>query len=424
MKISFVSVVFLMLLSLLFFCPMLAEGLDARINRQVELLDDDDFEVREQAQGELLKICVDHGKEVITQLRDIALNDKRSEVKFRCVNVIKDIPVAKLPREVFSALEFLVDSKSLIAGAAREGLTDLVMDMLGKKSNDSYIYYKETKENNLKFKYLKYIDGIKILRIDDHVLNDNDMKILSEKEALYNLSLNNVTFELTEEGYVSFDKLKNIRYLYLTKCYVKGLCGKLLREKKFLSSLKLSQCEMNKDDFYPLKSMENLFSLDLSRTNVGDDAMVFLEGAMSLQILNLWNSKVTDKSLESFKKMTRLYSLGLDGTAVTKKGVAEFKQTSIRCKVSHRPVVIGINYDLTFNGKGMKILGVVEGSVAEKMGIESSDIVRGINGQVIDDRSDVLEMVKILKKESDIKTVKVLRLNKVIVLKNKDKKKK
>lgn len=75
-----------------------------------------------------------------------------------------------------------------------------------------------------------------------------------------------------------------------------------------------------------LKIKKQLIKLDLSNTNLDDNLILKLKGLENLKYLKLNNTKITDKGLSSINKS--IESLNLNNTSVTYAGIAPFLENS------------------------------------------------------------------------------------------------
>ncbi|MCA9002710.1 MAG: PDZ domain-containing protein, partial [Planctomycetes bacterium] len=74
-------------------------------------------------------------------------------------------------------------------------------------------------------------------------------------------------------------------------------------------------------------------------------------------------------------------------------------------KQGERRVSFGTVPDFAFNGPGVRVDGLVEGSPAEKAGVQKGDVLLEINGQEIDDLRGFSELLKTLEPGQTVETI-------------------
>ena len=104
---------------------------------------------------------------------------------------------------------------------------------------------------------------------------------------------------------------------------IEGLGGRVLRNKRHVSFVSLSNTKVTDNDLVHLKelTLKKRFLLNLSNTKVTDAGLVHLEGLAKLSNLNLTDTQVGDVGLVHLKGLTNLRSLGLYNTKVTDGGL-------------------------------------------------------------------------------------------------------
>jgi hypothetical protein len=104
----------------------------------------------------------------------------------------------------------------------------------------------------------------------------------------------------------------------------------LLRVKKQIVWLKLSQFPLDDGDMKVLGQLDSLKGLDISHCPVDDQQLAHLKGLNGLRWLNLFDTKITDKGLESLKDLKRLKTLYIFHTGVH---FSEIKKLFPNCSV-------------------------------------------------------------------------------------------
>lgn len=137
--------------------------------------------------------------------------------------------------------------------------------------------------------------------------------------------------QLTQKGVVILPVAQNNNYL-MAAFQQDTLVGKedmelLLKLKKQLVWLKLSEATIEKEAFQLLPKLSNMIRLNLSNTNITDKEVMQLQSLDSLHYLNLVGTKVTKEGILPLKKLKNLQSLYLYQTGIAREDFKSLKSS-------------------------------------------------------------------------------------------------
>jgi hypothetical protein len=143
--------------------------------------------------------------------------------------------------------------------------------------------------------------------------------------------------QLLEKGISILPVAQNSNYLMATfpedTLVRKADMQMLIKVKKQLIWLKLSNTTFEKDAFDQLPQLTNVTRLNLSNTNVTDKEISRLQSLDSLHYLNLVGTKISANAIMPLQKLKSLHSLFLYQTNITRENFKELKTVFAKTKI-------------------------------------------------------------------------------------------
>jgi hypothetical protein len=293
------------------FVPVAAadETPDAKaIERWVQQLDDDAFDVRQAAHQALLKA----GKRAIAPLEKAI--GRSPEVTYRAFALLKDIGLssdAEAADLAMKSLERLAGSKDKeIAARARQ--TDNARQWQIAADFD-------TAHANVRLTG----DNVTSIRCTIAHVEDLDFRRLRRLPHLVELGLGNP--RVNDEVIAQLGPLPKLDHLDLFMSQITDASLKRFKAYPSLKSIPMGQTRVTDAGLVHLKEMKQLEYVGLRGDNITDAGLVHLEGLTNLTGLYLGETKVTDAGLVHLKKMTKMNRLYLDHLNITDAGLKHLK---------------------------------------------------------------------------------------------------
>ncbi|MBA3993819.1 MAG: hypothetical protein C0469_09855 [Cyanobacteria bacterium DS2.3.42] len=162
--------------------------------------------------------------------------------------------------------------------------------------------------------------SLKVLRLSDANITDDDMKYVGELRTLERLHLN--ANPITSSGLKHVESLRSLHFLDLggTKCDASGLSS--LRYLSQLRNLSLNNNRFIDDKAVELVStMNGLEELNLTRTKVTGKGIAYLSRMDRLSKLHLGSLRLRDKDIITIKNLPSLSVLYLGRNSISPKGL-------------------------------------------------------------------------------------------------------
>lgn len=181
--------------------------------------------------------------------------------------------------------------------------------------------------------------SLKVLRLTDTGISDDDMKFVGKNQNLERLFLN--ANPITNNGLSHIASIRSLRFLELggTKCDATGLSK--LRNLTNLKSLALNNNRFIDDKAAEVvSSMDGLEELNMTRTKVTGKGIAYLDRLEKLSKLSLGNLHLQDKDISSLKNFSNLTALYLGHNRIRSKGMKSLipLKKLIRLTMDYNPI--------------------------------------------------------------------------------------
>ncbi len=150
-------------------------------------------------------------------------------------------------------------------------------------------------------------------------VSDEGLAVLDGMAGIWALSVNDCP-RITDEGLRHVGKLKELEFLSLQNCAIRGPGLRGLAGLTKLRKLDLYRNLIGDEGLRHLKRLK-LEDLNLDSTGITDAGLVYLRGATNLRTLMIDDTQITDGGLVNLKGMKRLEYLYLEQTRVSNKGL-------------------------------------------------------------------------------------------------------
>ncbi|NQU23967.1 MAG: hypothetical protein HQ567_22010 [Candidatus Nealsonbacteria bacterium] len=298
--------------------PATAIGADAAsadsIRQWIEDLDDDRFDVREQASENLTAA----GKEVIAPLQAAALGGSM-EAGFRALRILVRLAEREGPAIGDPAMEALKEIAKVPERAAGRRAASIVDGW--KKARQAKIY---AQIRELGGSILQQSDGVTMVKLgSDWKGGHRGVDLVQQLPELRSLSFEQST--LDDDALKRLEGLTNLNRLYLGESKIQGKKFALLKSLTGLDYLSLKDMKIDDEALEPVGEMTHLAHLGLDGTPVGDAAMAHVKKLVKLQRLWLSGTNVTDAGLAQLKDLKELNRLEVPETKIDGTGLAHLK---------------------------------------------------------------------------------------------------
>lgn len=220
-------------------------------------------------------------------------------------------------------LQELKLTRSTVKSSWLKHITNLPLRILGLNG---------TQITDKSIRYFLMIPTLDKLEIGDTEITDEGLKKLAKSRSIRYLSLS-VGRRITNDGIKNISKMPQLMSLQLDDSIgVDGKCLAYIPDMQNLRFLNLENLKLTKEDLEHLASAK-LSSLNLSNCQLDDPCLEPLTKISTLRALNLAGNNFTDKGLISLSKLplTQLTVKACPG--VTDSGVEKLKAAIPGCKI-------------------------------------------------------------------------------------------
>lgn len=326
-----------MLLSLATLAPVVAAEPkvdDAELRRWVDKLDDDRFEVRQQASAQLRQA----GKRAVPALESAAGRNSL-EVQQRVFQLLKDLSggaelgaanaaqdaLGRLARSkdkdvAARAAEILAERQwKIVAVYEKAGATVSAVD--GKILSMSF---DSARIEGLDFRPLRHLPDLAELSLSNEKVDDRVLEQLRGLPKLWYLNL--YQSRIGDGGLKYLKDLPSLRFVPMGKTRVTDAGLVHLKGLTQLQYVGLRGNNITDAGLVHLKDLTNLTGLYLGETKVTDAGLVHLKGMTQMNYLRLHNVEVSDAGLKHLHGLKQMRRLDAWGTQVTKEGASELRE--------------------------------------------------------------------------------------------------
>lgn len=169
---------------------------------------------------------------------------------------------------------------------------------------------------------LRHLTELRILRLHDFCLSDEDMAVIGQCTALSELELLNV--DASDDALKRLAQLKNLRQLTVSNDRDSLLTGAFLSAFENgceLSVLRLHGVALSRSSSIRIGKLRALKSLDLSDCNFDGSLLSAFESRHSLEELGLDRCDVTDADLKALADFRALRTIGASGCNISRDGI-------------------------------------------------------------------------------------------------------
>lgn len=174
-------------------------------------------------------------------------------------------------------------------------------------------------------KELSAIKSIKVLRLNQAFLQDEDLPLLDNLTSVDKLEIAGT--KISEEKLAKSPFLLRLRFLKIDKLKPHSKVLETLTQSKHLTSLYVVDSQLTESDWKAIASMKDISNLDVTGTNLDDRAVETLTPLKWLREFDMSRTKVTPACARTFKKFPNLHEVRDDNTHWTAEQEKAFERT-------------------------------------------------------------------------------------------------
>ena len=163
-----------------------------------------------------------------------------------------------------------------------------------------------------------YVYKVTFVRFENDV-TDGDLVPLSDLPHVEDLRVE--SSELTEDGFATIGRLRNLDYLTLNVKSAPVDAWATIGQLSKVTTLNLSGSALGDGEIASISSLPNLRHIYLNDTQVSNDVLRHLAKHSNLETVELIRTNITDESLVEVRKLEQLKHLFLQYTAISDEGL-------------------------------------------------------------------------------------------------------